>query len=125
MVKLISILLFTLLLWGCESEDPDIVDLGVITNVSGPASGEVNEDIIFKIDFYAINGCGSFHSITCSQNGNRTFVQANVKYSGSVCPDILIEFQEDFVFRTTQVGVYTLVFNNSFYDDITYTITIN
>lgn len=122
---IILVIVFSLLYSSCKENDRFRVERGEITNVSGPTSGAVGENMVFAISFFAYNGCGRFHNIKSNLVENTVYIEANVKYIGSICPEVLVEFQEDFVFRPTEQGVFTLVFQNNVQEHITLTITIN
>lgn len=122
---LLFVIVFSLVFSSCNDNDCYRIERGEITNVSGPTSGVVGEDMVFTISFYAYNGCGSFHSIKSNRVGSSVYVEANVKYRGCICPEVLVEFQKDFVLRPTEQGVYTLVFQNNVQEQITLTITVN
>lgn len=119
------VLVLLLVFASCNENECHNTLRGVVTSVDGPTSGGVGENLVYTISFYASNGCGSFHSISSNRVGSTVFIEAKVRYKGCICPDVLVEFQKDYVFRPTEQGVYTLVFQNNVQEHITLTITIN
>jgi hypothetical protein len=101
------------------------VENAVVESVSGSVIGSVNTPIVITVDFYAINGCGSFHSISESRKNFEVTINVKVAYNGCVCSDMLVGFKQDFIFVASEPGVYSLVFNNAFLENIVKTITIN
>jgi hypothetical protein len=120
------IVALSMLMGSCAKKDKCYsVENAIVTSVSGPQTAAVNEQVTLTVNFYAVNGCGAFHSIADSRSQNTITVNVKVAYSGCVCTDIILEMQEEYVFTGSQPGVYTIVFNNKVLDDITHTITIN
>jgi hypothetical protein len=125
-ITLIVCIAFSLGLVNCKPENNCFsIENGVVYSVSGPDNGIVNTPITITANFYAVNGCGSFHSISDVKENFTVTIEVKVAYNGCVCADMIMDFSEDFVFQTSNPGVYTFVFKNVILEDIVHTITIN
>lgn len=96
-----------------------------VEEISGPETGAVGEDIIINVTYYATNGCGSFSGISDSREGKTITVEGKVKYSGCICPEVLVFFEEQYVFKASSPGIYEIVFLSTDSNSFKLTITIN
>ncbi|HET9826247.1 MAG TPA: hypothetical protein VFP87_12995 [Chitinophagaceae bacterium] len=95
-----------------------------VTNVQGPNSGLVNQDLSLSVLCTCFNSCGRFERIDENSNADTTKIKLIAKYEGCACLDVLTGVQAIYKFRATRVGTYYLKFwqgENSFLTD---TITI-
>ncbi len=81
-----------------------------ITNINGPSTGTVNQDINFILSFGIFNGCGQFGNIEHNSNADTTTIKVNAKYQGCVCTQIAGTLQTTYTFRSTQPGTYYFKF---------------
>jgi len=95
---------------GCITFTCDETRSAGVEDVSGPSAGIVGEDIAISVTFYATNGCGSFHSMSDSQSGNVITVEGKVKYTGCICPEVLVTFEEQYIFKASIPGTYEIIF---------------
>ncbi len=112
-------------LTGCIHFICNEVMRATVEEISGPSTGKVGEDILFNVTYYATNGCGSFHSISESREGKSITVEGKVKYSGCICPEVLVFFEEQYVFKATSPGIYEIIFLSTGSNSFKHTITIN
>ena len=87
-----------------------------VTNVAGPNSGLVNQDIAVTLTFGISNGCGEFDHLEKNVMGNTTSINVAGKYTGCTCTLVYKEEQTVYNFKATSAGTYYLKFfkeNNS------------
>jgi hypothetical protein len=95
-------------LTGCITFTCDEAKSAGVVDVSGPSMGIVGEDIAISVTFCNIlcnNGCVSFHSLSDSLSGN-VIMEGKVKYTGCICPEVLVTFVEQYIFNASTPGPY-------------------
>lgn len=95
-----------------------------ITEVKGPNTASVNQEIDLIISYYLDNGCGKFESLETTSKGNIFTIRLKAKYQGCICTQMIIPGQYIYKFKAGQAGVYILKFlqpDNSYRD---FTITV-
>jgi len=119
----ISFILFP----GCKKQDNKCIShtTAVVTQVTGPNTALVNQEIDLTVLYYLGNSCGQFEKLEATSNGNTTIISLKAKYLGCICADILLSGQANYKFKASQAGVYFLNFlqpNQAYFTD---TITVN
>ena len=99
-------------------------EIGPVTNVGGPATGFVNQDIFLLISFGCYNGCGQFGYFEQSFNGNTAIINVIAKYQGCICTQDTPIRQTIYKFRAAQPGTYYLKFLKTTGNYLIDTITI-
>ena len=112
---------------GCKKQEAKclLLTTAVVTDVTGPNTALVNQEIDLTAHYYLGNGCGRFEDLEATSNGNTTIISLNAKYEGCICTDVLISGQANYKFKASQAGVYYLKFlqpNQAYFTD---TITVN
>lgn len=84
------ILLFITVLTSCSSDvdtptDNFIYKSAYATDVSGPLTGKVGQELNYAITFQAENGCGEFNKLTDVEFNKELGYQVEVKYPGTAC----------------------------------------
>lgn len=80
------VLFFGIVLTSCSSDSntPDtsneIYKSAFATNVSGPATGKVNQELSFEIAYTVENGCGEFNKLVDVEFRKEAGYQIEVKY---------------------------------------------
>lgn len=69
-----------------------------VTNIAGPNTAFINQEIVLTISFQCTNGCGQFGSFEETSLGNNINVTVKAKYEGCICT-------QDFPIRTTQYNL--------------------
>lgn len=96
-----------------------------VSEVSGPATALVNQEVDITVRYFFTNGCGSFEKLETSQTGNVIDVSVRAKYEGCVCTDILLSGETVYKFRASRPGSYQLNFERPHNTVLTHTITVN
>jgi len=116
-LRTLAIVLFiSTSLASCSSDDGGetvIVLTSYITDVTGPETGVVNQDITFNVKYFAENGCGSFDQFIQTQSGNTKTILAQVKYIGDNCGNTQTEITTPYTFNVNVPGTYTFKFRKN------------
>lgn len=117
------ILLFSLalLLISCKKNKENSNCLfftnAAVTNIAGPNTAFVNQEIVLTISFQCTNGCGQFGSFEENSVGNNINVTVKAKYEGCVCTQDFPIRTIQYKFKKSQSGSFELRFlqnNNSY-----------
>jgi hypothetical protein len=95
-----------------------------VSNVQGPSTAAVNQEISLVVAIVYANGCGSFSEFEQQRNGNDFTVSATAKYEGCVCTQALVVTNAFYNFRASQPGVYRFIFTGTGTQVITHTLTV-
>ncbi|MCV9929162.1 hypothetical protein OIU83_15965 [Flavobacterium sp. LS1R49] len=110
-IKLQSVLFVLFLvtaLSSCSSDSDKtttpalIAKSAFVTEVTGPATGKVNEELSYNVMFMVENGCGEFNKFTEIQINKEIGVQVEAKYSSATCEDTKPQFK-----RTIHKAIYS------------------
>lgn len=133
MKKLLPILCSLVIIWaiGCSKDDNENNDSRFVTTPSvdttadfcirypessilgltGPDVTSVNQDASFEIQFWAYNGCGSFHGFETLINNDTITVKVRAKYLRcNVCTQALRKITAIYSVRASDSGTYYLKF---------------
>jgi len=127
-MKAIHIFLIIILLFIQCKNNSDTCDSTVvsgITNVTGPKTGNINQELLFTVYYGWNNGCAKSSVLNESISGNTITLSVNTKYSGCACTMVASLQSTTYTFKATQAGIYFLNFVQSTNQFITDTITVN
>ena len=95
-----------------------------VSVVTGPATGNINQDINLAVSFSCFNGCGQFGSFNSTTVADTTTIEVIAKYEGCICTQDLPVRQTNYTFRKSQPGTYHLKFMQLHNAYIVHTITV-
>ncbi len=81
-----------------------------VSNIEGPKSGSVNQEIDITVSFDCMNGCGQFGRFEQSSKDNATEIKVIAKYEGCVCSDNVPTLQSIYKFKAKKPRIYLLKF---------------
>ena len=93
------------------------------TQVTGPSTATVNEQVTYAVSFNIANSCGAFSSFT-SSTGFPKQVAAVVNYNGCSCTPQNTTVTKNFQYTPTQAGTYEFKFVSGTNTFITKTLTV-
>lgn len=96
-----------------------------VTEVVGPDSALVNQEIELVIFYYLANGCGRFESLEETTSGKTTSISLKASYRGCVCATVVLNGQTSYKFKASQAGVYYVRFLQPNQTYLTDTIIVN
>jgi hypothetical protein len=127
LILLPAFVLFIFILPGCSTSDESVCDYQVkayASNVTGPTTANVNQEIDLTVTFGVVNSCGVFGSFTESTAGNTTTVDISAKFSGCTCQQMPVLRTAVYKFKRAVAGTYNVLFYQTQTTFITYTITV-
>lgn len=96
-----------------------------VTEVVGPNSVLVNQEIDLMVFYYLANGCGRIESLDETTSGKTTSISLKASYRGCVCATVILDGQISYKFKASQTGVYYLRFLQPNQTYLTDTIIVN
>jgi len=118
------------LIIGCDNDDDKNnecieYEIGYVTSVNAPSTGNINETINIEVNFGVFNGCGGFGKFIETENGNVKTIEVEAKYEGCICTQDAPIRTVNYEFTTSNAGEYELNFKSSSTEFITVNLTIN
>lgn len=95
-----------------------------VTQVDGPSTAAVNQEIDLVVSFTCFNGCGQFGSFEKVTVVDTTHVNVLAKYQGCMCTQDIPVRQAIYKFKAAQAGTYYLKFRQDDNTILTETITV-
>lgn len=94
-----------------------------VTEVTGPATAEVNQEITFTVTFESINGC--YKRARFTETGtNQKVIKLFAFYEGCMCTQHTMPVEKQYKFKPTAVGTYSLKFRGENNTIITKTVDV-
>jgi hypothetical protein len=88
--------------------------VGLVTEVKGPATGKVNDELNYDITFIVDNACGEFNKFSEVTIGDVKGLQVEVKYPSEICTQQVPEPKKTvYKFKPEAKGTYELKFKKS------------
>lgn len=125
-IHLFAGLILFLTLSGCDEETATLAgsENSFITNVEGPATAKVGEELLIKVTLQGMNGCAVSGGFEESVNGNIRTIAGKVYYQGSVCTQAIVSVVANYSFKASIAGTYELRFLKADKSFITHTVTV-
>ncbi|HEU4496806.1 MAG TPA: hypothetical protein VFR70_07115 [Flavobacterium sp.] len=124
---LAAVLVITAALTSCSSEkeegDTVIIKNEFVTAVSGPATGNTNQEIIFQVTYNVDSSCATFSQYIQTTSSNLKTIEVQVKYLGDCSPSPATATQP-YKFVVIQPGTYTFKFKSGPSAYITKTVAV-
>lgn len=105
---LIIVVLLMVLLTACKKDKTICVEYksAFIGSYTAPASGNVNTDINFVLNYPVYNGCAKSDSIETATHLDTTTISIKVKYEGCECTQVYGFASAFYIFRSATPGTY-------------------
>lgn len=125
----VAVVLFTAATFMSCSKDDDnnqtISKTESVTQVTGPTTGTVNQEISLNVTYTVDGDCGTFEKTVETTTGNTKTIEVKVKYNKSkVCTQPTTQTMV-YKFKVTAAGTYILKFKKSATEFVTQTIVVN
>lgn len=124
------VLFLSTVLISCSNDDDKVVDNGttkaaLATEVKGPATGKVNEELSYDVTFIVDNACGEFSKISDVTIGTEKGLQVVVKYPTGVCTQEIPEPKKTaYKFKSATAGTFDIKFKKSETEFVTAKVVI-
>lgn len=112
---------------SCDNDDdtpPITTKKTLVSLVTGPTTGKVNQELTLDVTFAVDNSCGAFNKFIESTTDKTTVIEVEAKYEGSNCGTTAGTKTATYKFKATAVGTYILKFKKSATEFVTQTIEI-
>lgn len=97
----------------------------LVTEVKGPATGKVNEELSYDVTFIVDNACGEFNKITDVTIGTVKGLQVQAKYPSEVCTQQVPDPKKTvYKFKSTTKGTFEIKFKKSETEFITTKVVV-
>ncbi|OXE99123.1 hypothetical protein BC749_102656 [Flavobacterium araucananum] len=131
-LKLVLVVLFLSIgIISCSNDDdkPNTPEPttknSLVTEVKGPATGKVNEELSYDVTFIVDNACGEFNKITDVTIGTVKGLQVQAKYPSEVCTQQVPDPKKTvYKFKSTTKGTFEIKFKKSETEFITTKVVI-
>ncbi|PBJ16133.1 hypothetical protein [Flavobacterium sp. ACN6] len=104
---------------SCSSDDDDktpapTTKAALVTEITGPATGKVNEELSYDVTFVADNACGEFDRISEVLIDKVKGLQVEVKYASEVCTQQVPSPKKTvYKFKSDTKGTFEIKFKKS------------
>ncbi len=126
---ILNLLILTIVLMSCSNSTDESCfsySKAYVTNVDGPAIGNINEEIVLNVDFQVHNGCGNFNRFIDNKVGNTREIEVEAKYNNCLtCTQNLPIRTTNYTFQSSISGTFYLKFKSGTDEFIIDTLAIN
>lgn len=127
-LQTVAVLLFTAITFMSCSKDDDNQTTSkteFVTEVSGPTTGSINQEILLNVTYAVAGECGVFEKTIETTTGNTKTIEVKVRYGDTdVCTQPTTQTTV-YKFKATTAGTYILKFKKSATEFVTQTIVVN
>lgn len=107
-----------------DSNDTSVSKVAHVTEVTGPAEGDVNQELSYVVRYSVDNACGEFQRYVESTAGTTKTVEVVARYSANNCEAAAVIKDTVYKFKPTAAGEYSLKFKKSATEFITKAVTV-
>jgi len=123
------VLFLSTVLVSCSNDDhavtPAKTKVALVTEVKGPATGKVNEELSYDVTFIVDNACGEFDKISEVTIGSVKGLQVEAKYPSEVCTQQVPDPKKTvYKFKSATKGAFEIKFKKSETEFITTKVVI-
>lgn len=116
--SVLVVLFLSLTIVSCSSNDDKVVvpeksKVALVTDVKGPETGKINEELSYDVTFMVYNGCGEFDKISEVTIGSVKGLQVEAKYPGEVCTQATELKKTVYKFKSATKGTFEIKFKKS------------
>ncbi|TDE04898.1 hypothetical protein [Flavobacterium hiemivividum] len=128
-LKAAALVLFvTAGLASCSNDDdtPTIVTKKTfVTEVTGPTTAKLNEEIALEVTYAVENNCGVFNKFIETSAEKTKTIEVETKQEGTTCDTTPATKKTTYKFKAATEGTYILNFKKSETEFVTQTITVS
>lgn len=128
---ILSVLFLVTVFFSCSSDDDQPIDKSTtksafVTEIRGPESGKVNDELSYEIFFTADNECGQFDRYSEVIINKVKGLQVEVRYPAEACSrQVPTSKIVVFKFKSTEKGTFEIKFKKSKTEFITRTVVVS
>lgn len=115
---------------SCSSDDNNgepalVTKESLVTAVTGPETGDLNQELTLNVTFAVKNNCGTFSKFIETTQGTTKSIEVEAVYTGSNCGFTPTTKNTTYKFKSATAGTYSLKFKKTATEFITHTIVID
>ncbi|KFF04393.1 hypothetical protein [Flavobacterium reichenbachii] len=115
---------------SCDNDNDDKTDNPIIkpafvTEIKGPATGKVSDELSYEITFAVDNGCGEFSKISDVTIGAVKGLQVEAAYSSGPCTQAIEYKKTVYKFKSAVKGTFEIKFKKSETEFLTQKVVID
>ncbi len=113
---------------SCSSDDSTpSTNLATVyaTEVTGPETGDVNQELSYTVKYTVANNCGLFNRFVESTSGNTKTIGIVARFAGNECGNTPVVKDTVYKFKPTAAGTYTLKFNKTASEFLTKSVVVD
>lgn len=128
--SVLVVLFLSITFVSCSNDDdektaPQTEKPALVTEVKGPATGKVNDELSYEVTFVLDNACGEFEKISEVTIGTVKGLQVIAKYPTGVCTQQVPEPKKTiYKFKSAAKGTFEIKFKKSETEFITQKVVI-
>lgn len=112
---------------SCSKDDSPAITTKktVVSIVTGPTTGIVNQELTLNVTFAVDNSCGVFNKFIEATTDKTKVIEVEANYEGSNCDATATTKTTTYKFKATAAGTYIFKFKKSATEFVTQTIVIS
>lgn len=113
---------------ACSNDDEPqkvITKKSFVTEVTGPTTGTVNQELTLEVSYAVDNSCGIFNKFVETASENTKTIEVESKLEGIGCDATPTIKKTPYKFKATAEGTYILKFKKTETEFITQTIVVS
>lgn len=128
--SVLVVLFLSMTFVSCNNDDDDkipgpITKSAFVTQITGPETGQVNEELSFDVTFLADNTCGQFDRISEVMINKVKGLQIEVRYPSEVCTQQVPSPKKTiYKFQSSVKGTFEIKFRKSETEFLTQKVVI-
>ncbi|WP_276380407.1 hypothetical protein [Flavobacterium sp. H4147] len=128
--SILVVLFLSISIVSCSNDDDEKpvvpnVKAALVTEIKGPATGKVNDELSYEVTFVVDNACGEFDKISEVTIGAVKGLQVIAKYPSEVCTQQVPDPKKTvYKFKATAKGTYDIKFKKSETEFLTQKVVI-
>ncbi len=118
--SVLVVLFLSLAVVSCNNDDDEVetpnptAKAAFVTEVKGPATGKVNDELSYEVTFVVDNACGEFDKISEVTLGTVKGLQVEAKYPSEVCTQqVPAPKKTIYKFKSAVKGTFDIKFRKS------------
>ncbi|KRB55732.1 hypothetical protein [Flavobacterium sp. Root186] len=130
--SVLVVLFLSIVSFSCNNDDDEkpadnpVLKAALVTGITGPATGKVNDELSYEITYIVDNACGEFDKISEVKIGTINGLQVIAKYPTGVCTQQVPDPKKTvYKFKATAKGTFDIKFKKSETEFLTKTVVID
>lgn len=130
--SVLVVLFLSLAFVSCNNDDDEVktpnptAKVAFVSEVKGPATGKVNDELTYEVTFLVDNACGEFDKISEVTIGSVKGLQVEAKYPSEVCTQQVPDPKKTtYKFKSAVKGTFDIKFRKSETEFITQKVVID